>query len=508
MAGTQGAFSPFFSPDGQWVGFFADGKLKKVSTHGGEPVVLCDAPMNRGGAWGSDDMIIFAPTLFGGLVRISSAGGPSELLASPDASKGERSYRWPEILPVGRAVVFVIAEAKDVGLFTQSKIAVERLDTREKKILPIQGTYPRYSPSGHLLFAREGRVFAVPFDAHCLEVTGPAVPVLDGVKTSLNSGVASFSIAHDGSLVYLPRSNSAAEGSLVWVDRKNQVRGLGGPSRRYSSPAISPDGQRVALAIFSGNDVDIWVYEITHGTLTRLTFDGRSTAPLWSVDGRRITYRGTRGAGSEIFWRPADGSGAEETVLSGASLIQVPSSWSPDGKFLAYWTASTETGRDIWVFRLGEQKPRPFLQTKFDELQPKISPDGHWIAYTSNESGQFQVYVQPFPGPGGKWQVSTDAGSNRTWAGTGAELFYLSLNKIMSVSVTTHPTFSASVPRPIADIPSPLLGTALANSFYDASPDGQRFLFVKANKENGPPEEVRVVLNWTEELKQLMSNSK
>jgi len=173
-------------------------------------------------------MIIFAPTLFGGLVRISSAGGPSELVASPDASKGERSYRWPEILPGGRAVVFVIAEAKDVGLFTQSKIAVERLDTREKKILPIQGTYPRYSPSGHLLFAREGRVFAVPFDAHRLEVTGPAVPVLDGMKASLNSGVASFSIVHDGSLVYLPRSNSAVEGSLVWVDRKNQVRGLGG----------------------------------------------------------------------------------------------------------------------------------------------------------------------------------------------------------------------------------------------------------------------------------------
>jgi serine/threonine-protein kinase len=508
LAGTQGALTPFFSPDGQWIGFFADGKLKKVSTHGGEPAVLCEAQMNRGASWGPDDVITFAPTLFGGLMRVSAAGGSSELVASPDASKGERSYRWPEILPGGKAVVFVIAEAKDVGFFTQSKIAVERLDTHERKILPVQGTYPHYSPSGHLLFAREGRVFAVQFDVNRLEVTGQPVPVLDGVKTSPNSGVASFMVSDSGSLVYLPQSDSAGEGSLVWVDRRNQVQALGAPLRRYSSPKISPDGHRVALAIFSGNNVDIWVYEIPHRTLTRLTFGERSVGPLWSVDGKRITFRGTRGAGSDIYWKPADGSGAEETLTSGPSLIQVPTSWSPDGKFLTYWTVGLETGRDIWILPLeGERKPRPFLQTKFDELDPKFSPDGRWIAYTSNESGQFEVYVQLFPGPSGKWQISTDGGSNPVWERNGRELFYLSATKIMGVSVTAQPAFSASLPRPVADIP-PSLMTALANSVYDVSPDGQRFLFVKANTETGPPEEARVVLNWTEELKRLTSPSK
>jgi Tol biopolymer transport system component len=506
LAGTQGALSPFFSPDGQWVGFFADGKLKKISTHGGEPVVLCEAPMNRGGSWGRDDMIIFAPILFGGLMRVSAAGGSPELIAAPDAGKGDRSYRWPQILPGGKAVVFVIAEAKDIGFFTQAKIAVERLDTHEKKILPIQGTYPRYSPSGHLLFAREGRVFAVQFDASRLEVSGPPVPVLDAVKTSPNSGMASFTISDAGSLVYLPQSDSAPDGSLVWVDRKNQVQALTAPSRHYSSPEISPDGQRVAVSIFSGNAADIWVYDIPHRTLTRLTFDEKSTAPLWSADGKRIVFKTSRGgAGSMILSKPADGSGAEETLVSGeVSLIQVPTSWSPDGRFLAYWTVGSNTGRDIFVVPLqGERQPRPFLQTKFDELQPKFSPNGQWIAYASNESGQFQVYVQPFPGPGGKWQISTDGGSQPVWARSGRELFYLSSNKIMSVNVTTQPSFSASIPRIVADIPPTLLLTALASSAYDVSPDGQRFLFVKANTENVPSEEVRVVLNWSEELKRL-----
>jgi serine/threonine-protein kinase len=202
LAGSINATSPFFSRDGRWVGFFADGKLKKVSVHGGELVTLCDAPQNRGGTWGPDGTIIFAPTLYDGLMRVSAAGGSPEVLNKPDANQGELSYRWPEILPGGNAVVFVIAGAKDVGFFSEPKIAVERLDTHEKRILPIRGTYPRYSTSGHLLFAREGRVFAVPFDVNRLEVTGSPVPVLDGVKSSPNSGVANFMVSDTGSLVW------------------------------------------------------------------------------------------------------------------------------------------------------------------------------------------------------------------------------------------------------------------------------------------------------------------
>jgi serine/threonine protein kinase/Tol biopolymer transport system component len=504
LPGTTNATSPFFSPDGQWVGFFADGKLKKVSIHGGGATMLCDAPINRSATWGPDNTIIFAPTLFGGLMRVSAAGGSPEIVATPNVSKGELTYRWPEILPGGKAVLFVIAQAQDIGSFSESKIAAERLDTHERKILPIQGTYPRYSPSGYLLFERDGRVFAVQFDPRRLEVTGQPVPVLDGVKTSPNSGAADFMVSDTGSLVYLPESANAHEGLLVWVDRKKQIKELAAPARYYGSPHISPDGGRVAVSIPSGNSgSEVWVYEIPHSTLTRLTFDEHSTAPLWSPDGKQIAFTTYRQTGSVILVKPADGSGAEETLVPGESLILVPTSWSSDGKFLAYWTVGSATGRDVWIAPItGDRKPQPFLRTKFNEMQARFSPDDRWVAYMSEESGRYEVYVQPFPGPGGKWQISTNGGTMPVWAPNGRELFYMNPGKLMSVGVTTQPTFSASTPRIVADIPPALMGR-LSNGVYDVSPDGQRFLFVKANVENGPPDEVRVVLNWTEELKQL-----
>ncbi len=509
LPGSANATSPFFSPDGQWVGFFADGKLKKASIHGGEATTLCDAPINRSGTWGPDSTITFAPTLFGGLMRVSAGGGSPEILTAPDVGKEELSYRWPEILPGGKAILFVIASAQDIGSFSESKIAAIRLDTHEKKILPIVGTNPRYSPSGHLLFERDGRVFAVPFDPQRLEITGQAVPVLDGVKTSPNSGAADFTVSDNGSLVYLPENAFSHDGLIVWVDRKKQVKELAAPARHYGSPHISPDGERIAIAIPSGSSgSDIWVYEIPHGTLTRLTFDEHSSAPIWSPDGKRIAFATTRPTGPAILVKPADGSGAEETLVTGESLILVPTSWSSDGKFLAYWAVGSATGRDIWIAPLtGERKPQSFLQTKFNEMQARFSPDGRWIAYQSEESGRYEVYVQPFPGPGGKWQISTNGGTMPVWAQNGRELFYMSSGNFMSVGVTTRPTFSASTPRIVADYPPFLMGP-LSNGVYDVSPDGQRFLFVKANVENGPPDEVRVVLNWTEELRHLAPTSK
>jgi eukaryotic-like serine/threonine-protein kinase len=509
LPGSANATSPFFSPDGQWVGFFADGKLKKASVSGGEATTLCDAPINRSATWGPDSTITFAPTLFGGLMRVSAAGGSPEILTAPDVSKGELTYRWPEILPGGKAILFVIASAQDIGSFSESRIAALRLDTREKKILHILGTYPRYSPSGHLLFERDGRVFAVPFDPDRLEVTGQPVPVLDGVKTSPSSGAADFAVSDTGSLVYLPENAYTRDGQIVWVDRKKQVKELAAPARHYGSPHISPDEERIAVAIPSGSSgSDVWVYEIPHGTLTRLTFDEHSSAPIWSPDGKRIAFATTRPTGPAILVKPADGSGAEETLVAGESLILVPTSWSSDGKFLAYWAVGSATGRDIWIAPLtGERKPQPFLQTKFNEMQARFSPDSRWIAYQSEESGRYEVYVQPFPGPGGKWQISTNGGTTPVWARNGRELFYMSSGNFMSVSVTAQPTFSASTPRIVADYPPFLMGR-LSNGVYDVSADGQQILFVRANVENGPPDEVRVVLNWTEELKHVAPTSK
>jgi hypothetical protein len=507
VPGSEDATSPFFSPDSQWIGFFANGRLKKASVHGGGPETLCDAPINRGATWGPDNTIIFAPNVFGGLMRVSAAGGTPEVVTTPDLKKaGELTHRWPEFLPGGKAIVFVIATAQDIGFFTQSEVAVERLDTHEKKILPIRGTYPRYFPSGHLLlFAREGRLFAVPFDVNRLQVSGQPFPVLDAVRTSPNSGVTNFMVSDTGALAYLPEDASAPEGSLVWVDGRDQVKALPPPARFYGSAQISPDGNRVALSIFSGNNSDIWVYDIRHGTLTRLTFDEHSIAPVWSPDGKKIAFTTTRQTGPGILLKSADGSGAEEFVTSGNTLIEVPTSWSPDGKFLVYWTVGADTGRDIWVLPLsGERKPHPFLRTKFNEQQATFSPDGRWIAYTSDESGRYEVYVQPFPGPGGKWQISTDGGDMPVWARNGRQLFFASSSRLMSVAVTTQPGFSASAPRFVAHTP-PALSTRLGNTRYDVSPDGQRFLFVKASADSGTPDEVRVVLNWTEELKRIAS---
>jgi eukaryotic-like serine/threonine-protein kinase len=511
LPGTEGATYPFFSPDGQWLGFFAGGKLKKVLVHGGEPVTLCEATSNRGASWGSDGTILFVPTFQSGLMRVSAAGGAPRVFTTVDGGRGERSHRWPEVLPGGKAVLYSIIAAKDIGFWLESKIAVELVDTHEKKILPIQGTYPRYSPSGHLLYMREESLFAVPFDLKRLEVTGPPVPVLEAVAIGINSGLASFAVSRTGSVAYIPGNPLYTPGLLNWVSRKGSIEPIGAPAQTYSGPHLSPDGQRVTVAVHLGAHSDVWVYDISHGAFSRLTFDGRSTAPIWTPDGRKITFMRIQDAGVEIVSKAADGSGSEEFLLRGQEFSRVPGSWSPDGKFLLYSPAYPDTGRDIFVLPMeGDRKPRPFVQTKFDEYDPVFSPDGHWIAYMSNETGRFEIYVQPFPGPGGKWQISTDGGLWPVWASEGRELFYLtvSTNRIMSVSVAPRPSFTASAPRFIADLPSLLQSYFYANGNYDVSPDGQRFLFVKMNRPDAPSGELRVILNWDEELKHLVSAGK
>ncbi len=453
---------------------------------------------------GPDDAIVFTPTYpMSSLMRIPAAGGTPQKLTELNTPAKEVNHRWPEVLPGGKAAVFVIGETKDIGNYEESKIAVERLDTHQRRILPILGTYPRYAPSGHLLYVREGRIFAVPFDPNRLEVTGPPAPVLDAVALYTGAGSAAYTVSRTGSLAYVPASALSSERLLAWVDRKNETQPLTAPAKEYVAPHVSPDGQRVALTIASGFNADVWVYNIPRGTLTRLTFDGHSAYPVWSPDGKRVAYRNRRGAELEIHSKAADGSGAEETLLARHDLYLGPGSWSPDGKFLAYTSLSPDSGYEVSVLPLeGERKPRPFAQTKFNQCCPAFSPDGHWIAYMSDETGRREVYVQPFPGPGGKWQVAIDGGGQPVWGRSGRELFYVNANKLMSVSVITQPRFSASTPRFIGDVPPSTIAPIFSNTGY-ASPDGQRFLFLKPSEENVPPGEVRIVLNWSEELKRL-----
>jgi serine/threonine-protein kinase len=502
LAGTEGASSPFFSPDGQWIGFFADGQLKKVSVRGGSPVTLAEAPENRGGAWGPDDTIVFAPAPPVGLSRVSAAGGPTQVLTTPDAAQGERTHRWPEILPGGKAVVFTLGSLSSSDYYLDAKLAVVSLDTGKIKVLPLTGTDAHYAPSGHLVFASQGGLFAVPFDAKRLEVTGAATPVLEGVVLYPGTGAVHYSLSHAGSLIYVPGNPQGASNPLVWVSRNGTNQPLPAPSRPYGEPHLSPDGKRLVVTLRGGRNSDVWVYEIARNTLTRLTFEGSNKAPLWTLDGKKIVYSSERLGASNfgIYWKPADGSGAEERLTSSSNL-QSLGSWSPDGKLLAYSQFDPKSQQDIWILPMeGNRQPRAFLKTASYESNPEFSPDGRWLAYVSSESGLSEVYIQAFPGPGGKWQISSGGGEFPRWARNGRELFYTSGNKFMSVAITTQPAFAASAPRPLFEGRPPSLGAG-TTTLYDVSPDGQQFIMARGSGSGSGSTQVHVVLNWAEELK-------
>ena len=500
IPGTEGAHFPFFSPDGLWVGFFADGKLKKVSVSGGAPLTLCDAPDSRGGSWVSDDTIVFTPIAAGGLWQVSAAGGTPQQLTSFDLTKGETGHWFPQSLPGGRAVLFRVQPR------SLNRIEVLSLETGERKVLIERGTDARYVPTGHLVYAQgetPGTLLAVPFDSERLEVTGAPAPILEGVMQSPVSNLAQFSFSSQGSLVYVPGGVQEQGFTLVWVDRQGAVDPLPAPPRVYLNARLSPDGQRMAVTI-AENPSDVWVYDISRDTLTRLTFEGDNRLPVWTPDGERVTFRSDREGPRNIFWKPADGSGAAERLTTSAGE-QTPSSWSPDGQLLAFYEryadeTGTTSNRDIWVLPLeAERKPQPFLQTPFEETAGMFSPDGRRLAYVSNESGRLEVYVQPYPGPGGKWQISTEGGTEPVWARNG-ELFYRNGNEMMAAEITTEPTFSAGTPRLLFEGNYQSSGGALAQ--YNVTSDGQRFLMIQPVEPEQPATQIHVVLNWFEELKQ------
>ncbi|HYV29550.1 MAG TPA: protein kinase, partial [Candidatus Binatia bacterium] len=343
IPGTEGAESPFFSPDGQWLGFFAEGKLKKVSLSGGAPLTLCSAPLNRGASWGPDDNIILTLS-FGvsGLFQVSAAGGTPKPLTIPDGKKGEGSHRWPEILPGGKAVLFTNWGG---GSFDDARIAVQSLETGERRTLLEGGTYARYVPSGHLVYARARGLLAVPFDLKRLEVTGAPVSILEGVSMS-STGAAQFSFSGDGSLAYVSGGLGIGERTLLWVDRKGAAQPIPAPSRGYISPRLSPDGQRLAVGIQTTTHSGVWLYDLARGTLTRLAETALVPFPFWTPDGKGLTVNLAQQGPLNLFWMAADG-GAVVERLTTSEGFQVPGSWSPNGEVLAFSEMDPTTGWDI-----------------------------------------------------------------------------------------------------------------------------------------------------------------
>jgi len=497
IPGTEGGTQPFFSPDSQWIGYFAGGKLKKVRVTGGASVTLCDALDPRGGAWGPDNTIVFSPSSSGVLFAVPAEGGVPTPLTSLDSKKGEGTHRWPEFMPGGEAVLFN-ASVYNAQTAT-APLVLYLLKTGERRDLIQAGMRPQYALSGHLLFSQGGTLMAAPFDSGQLHVTGAAVPVIEGVLQASSTGATQYSFSDNGALVYIPgRSLAVERGKLVWVDRKGTEQPIAAPERSFVRPRVSPDGRRLAVAIADAG-FQIWIYDLDRETLTRLTFEGGiNLDPVWTPDGKRIAFES--GGPGNLFWQAADGSGKAERLTTN-EYGQLPVSWSPDGQVLAFVELSPSTGRDIWTLRLDDRKPQAFLQTPFSEGAPAFSPDGRWLAYGSDESGRPEIYVQPYPGPGGKWQISTDGGTEPAWNPNGRELFYRQGTKMMGVDVTTQPSFSVGKPRTLFEGQFAPSATP-SDRNYDVSSDGQRFLMVKTLEQEQPISQINIVLNWFEELKQ------
>jgi serine/threonine-protein kinase len=501
VSGTEGAVNPFFSPDGQWVGFFAGQKLKKVSVSGGSALTLGDATFPHGASWGNQRVIAFAPSVGTSLKQVPDGGGTPQLLTRLE--KGEVNQRWPEFLPDGKAVLFTGAPTN--ASWTNSQVSAQSVGTGQRRNLIQGATHPRYAASGHLVYAQAGSLMAVPFDPRRLAITGAAAPIGEGVLQSSSSGAAQYSLSDTGSLVYIPGGVQADQRRLVWVTRSGAEQSVAAPVRAYVYPRIAPDGRRVAVGI-GEEGIQLWLYDLSRDTLTRFTFEGSANQNgVWTPDGKWIAIQSNREGPLNIFWQRADGGGGLEHLIT-SEYNNFPMSWSPDGQLLAFVEVNPTTGYDIWVLRMSDRKAQPFLRTPFNESTPRFSPDGRWLAYISDESGRFEIYVQPYPGPGGKWQISTEGGAEPVWNPNGRELFYRSGDKMMAVDIATQPSFASGKPRMLFEGQySPAPGTT---PNYDVSPDGQRFLMIKPSEAGEAPTQINVVLNWFEELKQRVPTGK
>ena len=490
IPGSDGGVAPVFSPDDQWLAFFQPGSLKKVSVNGGPSVGLTGALNPRGVSWNTPGSIIFSPDSSVALQQVSDQGGAFQAVSKLEP--GEASQRWPDVLPGGRAVLFVGGNPQTLI------VAVQEIGTGRRKNLLQNAWFPKYAPTGHLVYVQGTTLMAAPFDPKRLEIVGASVPVVEGIALATTAGAAQYSFSLTGTLLYVTGSVTAAQRKLVWVSRSGTEQILPADTGDYDNPRISPDGHRVALEV----GTQIWIYDLSRDTLTRFTFEGtQSSDAEWTPDGKHISFRSNRDGPSNIYWQLADGSGGLERLTTG-QFLHIPRSWSPNGQFLAFHENNPVTKKDIWMLRLSDRKIAPFLRTPFNEGAPTFSPDGRWLAYSSDESGRFEIYVQPFPGPGGKWQISTEGGMEPAWNRNGRELFYRSGNKMMAVEVTAHPSFAAGKPKMLFQGAYLSVAPGQTNTAYDVSPDGQRFLMVKEVGRAVSSTQINVVQNWFEELKQ------
>jgi len=496
ISGTEFPCCPFFSPDGRWIGFsdrasgFGAATLMKVAVSGGAPQTICDCGGGWGATWGPDDKIIFTPNQRSGLMRVAAAGGTPEAVTTLDSKNHEKSHRFPQFLPGGKAVLFTIT-TPEMTSFDEARVAVVSLETGRQRVLFDGGTNPRFVSTGHLLYVRGASLVAVPFDPQHVEVTGQSVPVVDDIKVSVD-GAAAFDVARNGLLAYDRGSAREKDAHLVWVDRHGAIEPLMQTRRELDDVRLSPNGQQIAVHIQGPND-HVWVYDLARRNSSRLTVDWNNQFPRWTPDGRRIVFRSDRAGAYNLYWQPSDGSSPAER-LTESSHEQLPGTWSPDGKAFSFIEFAASNRREIWLLSVvPERQVRPLIQTPFNNFAPRISPDGRWLAYVSDQTGRNEVYVQPFPNLGAKWPISTDGGSAPVWEPHGRELFYQSGDRVMAVAIQTHPSFVAATPHP-------LFAGSYEQGAYDVAPDG-RFIMIEPGQPGASPAQITLVQNWFEELK-------
>ncbi len=503
LRGTEDAASPFFSPDGEWIGFAASGKLKKISVNGGAAVTLCDAPSMRGASWGEDGNIVAALQLAGPLSRVPGSGGPP--VAVTRLEGGDRSHRWPQVLPGARAVLATISFTP--GNYDDAEIAVFSLDTGKKTTVQRGALFGRYLAGRRLAWVHGNTLFAAPFDLARMAVTGASVPLLEDVRRSTTSG-ADLDVSPSGALLY-----HSGQGDnrtvLSWLDEAGNLSPLHVPPEAYYSPRLSPDGKRLAYYLTSTAATDIWVRDLDREVPSRLTFlAGINMMPVWTPDGRHIAFNSGGPGHQSLYWIRSDGSGSPQRIAEESASVQADS-FTPDGKRLVFeqggasgfhvYTATVEGDPDHP--RLG--KPELLLGTPANERQAMISPDGRWVAYTSDELGAIEVYVRPFPGPGGRWQISQQGGAFPRWSPNGHELLYRDPGlRIVRVDYSAKgDSFSAGRPRPWSDTAVVDLGGAYT---YDVAADGKRLLAISAQQDAAtkkPDTQLNVVLNFFDEVK-------
>jgi Tol biopolymer transport system component len=505
VEGTEEGSSPFFSPDGKWLGFAAFGKLEKVPISGGTPAVIASAPSPRGALWGDDNRIIFSPSSNTGLFRVSASGGPVEMLTQLDDSNHETTHRFPHMLPDGKTMLFTIGSG---GSWDNAVIVAQWLDTGQRRVLIEGGSDGFFVRGGYLAFLRAGKLMAAPFDPARVEITGPSVAVVKNVMQSTNNnGCAQADVSRQGWLAYVTGTYPTSNRTLTWVDRKDNAAPLNFPSNSFGFPRYSPDGHRIAFDIDHGSAWDTWVYDIDRSALTRFAFYGSSFAPIWSPDGKQIAFRSKRAGQWNIYLKPVDGGGAEER-LTNSPNAQTPASWSPDGRLLVYTETPSERGIGIYFVSLDNpRKSNVFLQANYNSADPTVSPDGRWLAYTSDESGDYEVYVQPFPAGGRKWLISKNGGVEPVWDRSGKELYFRNTSgrTIMNAHVELEPAFTFEPPRPLlrGHFWKSSVGT---NASYDVAPNGQQFLVVKENESAAEATQIDVVQNWINGVKKTTSS--